>query len=76
MTNEQGQPPKDNPSILDLAERLAASCREVNERIGKVEALLAEQGESAKANKAKLDAVADDALELIGKTLNEEEGPQ
>ena len=74
MTTEQDQTPKDNPSILDLAERLAASCREVNERIGKVEALLAEQGESAKANKAKLDAVADDALELIGQTLNEEGG--
>ena len=76
MTTEQDQTPKDNPSILDLAERLAASCREMGERIEKVEALLAEQEESAKANKAKLDAVADDALELIGQTLSEEEDPK
>ena len=67
---------KDNPSILDRAEKLATLCREFSKRIEKTQALLAEKEESAKANKAKLDAVADDALELIGQTLSEEEGPQ
>ena len=76
MTNEQDQAPKDNPSILDRAEKLAALCREFSKRIEKTQALLAEKEESAKANKAKLDAVADDALELIEQTLTGEEDPK
>ena len=71
MTTEQDQPPKDNPSILALAEKLAASCKEMEERIEKVQALLTEQEESAKANRAKAEAVANDALELVKQALGD-----
>jgi hypothetical protein len=70
MTTEQDQTPKDNPSILDRAEKLAALCREFSKRIEKTQALLVEQEESAKANKANLDAEAEGVIRTADEILS------